>query len=188
MGIIRDRGHDGGNIYRWKTIERFVKENNWSVGVELGVWKGETFKYLIQNCPNLVLTGIDLYAPQPENNGPEKWTPGENGHEWSHDHYYNDLIKFSSAYPNRAKIIKNYTTEAAKEFEDESIDFVFIDADHGYEGCLRDIVSWTPKVKKGGYVIGHDIHFPTVKQAVTEHFGENSWNVEDDFVWWVLKK
>ena len=96
------------------------------------------------------------------------------------------MVSFCKDNP-RAVIIKDYTTSAAENVPDEHIDFVFIDADHGYEGCLRDIKAWAPKVRKGGRVIGHDIHFPTVKQAVTEYFGENSWNVEDDFIWWVQK-
>jgi hypothetical protein len=187
MGAIRDRGHDGGNIYRWETLKRFVEENDWKKGAELGVYNGVNFKYLIENCPKLTLIGIDLYEPQPENSGPEKWTPGENGHRWDHNSYYSDMKKFCSKYPKRAFIIKDYTTNAANLYEDKYFDFVFIDADHGYEGCLRDIKAWEPKVKGGGIVFGHDIHFPTVKKAVTEYFGENSWNVEDDFVWWVRK-
>lgn len=187
MGRIRDRGHDGGNTYRWITIAKFVNEKGWTHGVELGVWEGQTFKYLVSNCPSLTLTGVDLYAPQPESNGPEKWLPGENGHKWDHEKYYENLLTFCKDYSDRAFVIKDYTSEAAKQFERKSLDFVFIDADHGYEGCLRDIREWYPLIKKGGYIIGHDIHFPTVKQAVTEYFGENSWNVEDDFVWWLEK-
>lgn len=187
MGRIRDRGNDGGDIYRWKTLERFIKENNWTLGAELGVHTGVNFKYLIQNCENLSLVGVDLYEPQPDNDGPEKWTPGENGWEWAHNKHYQDIMNFCSRYPSRTKIIKDYTTEAAKLYEDGEFDFVFIDADHGYEGCLRDIKAWEPKVRAGGVVFGHDIHFPTVKQAVTEYFGENSWKVEDDFIWWVQK-
>lgn len=187
MGRIRDRGNDGGDIYRWKTLERFVKENNWTLGAELGVHTGTNFKYLIKACPSLSLVGVDLYEAQPDNNGPEKWTPGENGWEWAHNKHYEDMMKFCSNYTTRAKIVKDYTTKAAELYEDETFDFVFIDADHGYEGCLRDIKAWEPKVRKGGVVFGHDIHFPTVKQAVAEYFGENSWNVEDDFIWWVQK-
>jgi hypothetical protein len=62
MGRIMDRGHDGGNTWRWMTLERLVKDNNWTKGAELGVWYGETFKYLVNNCPNLNLFGVDLYA------------------------------------------------------------------------------------------------------------------------------
>ena len=188
MGRIRDRGHDGGNIWRWQTIEKYVRKNGWTKGAELGVWRGETFKHLVKTCHKLHIIGVDLYAPQPENNGPEKWTPGENGHQWDHEGYYQDLLRFCQAYPGRAEIIKDYTTEAAKQVADESLDFVFIDADHGYEGCLRDIEAWTPKVRRGGMIIGHDIHFPTVERAVTEYFGPNSWKVEDDFLWLVEKQ
>ena len=187
MGRIRDRGNDGGNVWRWNTLERFVKENNWTKGAELGIHDGANFKHLIKSCPDLNLIGVDLYESQPDNDGPEKWTPGENGHPWSHNKYHQDLLAFSSNYPGRAIVIKDYTTEAAKNVPDGSLDFVFIDADHGYEGCLRDIKAWESKVRPGGRVIGHDIHFPTVKRAVTEYFGENSWNVEDDFVWWIQK-
>ena len=187
MGRIRDRGNDGGNVWRWNTLERFVKENNWTKGAELGIHDGANFKHLIKSCPDLNLIGVDLYESQPDNDGPEKWTPGENGHPWSHNKYHQDLLAFSSNYPDRAIVIKDYTTEAAKNVPDGSLDFVFIDADHGYEGCLRDIKAWESKVRQGGRVIGHDIHFPTVKRAVTEYFGENSWNVEDDFVWWIQK-
>ena len=187
MGRIRDRGNDGGSVYRWKTLERFVKENNWSKGAELGVHNGVCFKHLVKECSELNLIGVDLYEAQPDNNGPEKWTPGENGHSWSHNKYYEDLSNFCTFYPNRARIIKDYTTEAANQVEDGSLDFVFIDADHGYEGCLRDIKAWHSKVREGGRVLGHDIHFPTVQKAVTEFYGENSWNVEDDFIWWIQK-
>lgn len=188
MGMIRDRGHDGGNTWRWLTIERLVRQNGWTKGAELGVWMGQTFTHLVRTCKHLNIIGVDLYAPQPENNGPEKWTAGENGHPWDHETYYKRMLQFCAQYPDRAQIIKGYTTEVAETIEDGSLDFVFIDADHGYEGCLRDIKAWAPKVRTGGYVMGHDIHFPTVQQAVTEYYGENSWNVEDDFVWWVENK
>ena len=87
MGRIHDRGHDGGDVWRWLTLERFIKENNWTKGAELGVWYGETFKWLVNNCPDLNLFGVDLYAEQPENEGPQKYLPGEDGHIWTHDKY-----------------------------------------------------------------------------------------------------
>jgi predicted O-methyltransferase YrrM len=78
------------------------------------------------------------------------------------------MREFSIKHPDRTDIIKDYTTEAAKTVYDGSLDFVFIDADHGYEGCLRDIKAWDSKVRDGGIVFGHDIHFPTVQKAVTK--------------------
>ena len=52
---------------------------------------------------------------------------------------------------------------------------------------MRDVGAWAPKVKKGGMIIGHDIHFPTVKTAVVELYGEDGYWIEDDFLWFVEK-
>ena len=83
--------------------------------------------------------------------------------------------------------IRKPSVEAAKDFEDESIDFVYIDAGHTYKEVYEDLTSWIPKVKKGGFVGGHDYypHFIRgngVKEAVHEFFErdeltiiENSW-------------
>ena len=46
--------------------------------------------------------------------------------------------------------------EAAETFEDESIDCVYIDGDHTYEGVKRDIDSYFPKLKSGGLMFGDD--------------------------------
>lgn len=52
--------------------------------------------------------------------------------------------------------LKGSSAEMAKHFEDGSVDLVYIDADHTYDGVVRDINIWMPKVKKGGYLAGHD--------------------------------
>ncbi len=62
--------------------------------------------------------------------------------------------------------------EASREFADESLAFVFIDADHEYESVRCDLEAWWPKVKPGGWFAGHDHTpaFPGVERAVTEFF------------------
>ena len=71
------------------------------------------------------------------------------------------------------KSIRKNSIEAADQFEDESLDFVFIDASHEYEDVKKDIQIWLPKIKKGGILAGHDYYigydyFPGVKAAVNE--------------------
>ena len=46
--------------------------------------------------------------------------------------------------------------EALNDFENESIDFVYIDGNHGLKFVIEDIYGWTKKVKKGGIISGHD--------------------------------
>lgn len=68
--------------------------------------------------------------------------------------------------------IKMEITAASKFYEDNSLDMVFIDADHSYEAVKNDIATWLPKVKKdGGMLAGHDITHEPVQTAVMEMFG-----------------
>jgi len=46
--------------------------------------------------------------------------------------------------------------EAAAQFADDYFDWVYIDGNHLYEFVLRDLESYYPKVKQGGYIAGDD--------------------------------
>lgn len=54
------------------------------------------------------------------------------------------------------EFIRKSSMDAVKDFADESLDFVYIDANHDYEHTKVDIREWSKKVKKGGIVSGHD--------------------------------
>ena len=57
----------------------------------------------------------------------------------------------------RIKIIKDFSSNAIKKIDNNSLDFVYIDANHSYDYVYQDITLWYPKVKKSGFVAGHDI-------------------------------
>lgn len=57
-------------------------------------------------------------------------------------------------------LINMDSVEAAQFYPDGFFDLVFIDADHTYKGCKRDILAWMPKVRKGGILCGHDYEGP----------------------------
>ena len=94
------------------------------------------------------------------------------------------FVSMMSDYPNIKKI-KMTSTEASKLYEDHSIDFIYIDADHTYNAVLEDIGSWISKVKKGGYLGGHDIYMDDVRRAVEEKFGKEYKTYSDTS--WVVK-
>ena len=85
------------------------------------------------------------------------------------------------------KDIKKNSWEAANEFRDESVDFIFIDADHKYESVVKDIQAWLPKLKVGGVMSGHDFTQPTagVKRAVQELLPE--FKLGTDEIWTYIK-
>jgi predicted O-methyltransferase YrrM len=61
-----------------------------------------------------------------------------------------------------------WSIEAAKQFDDYSFDFVWLDAGHNYHAVRNDIRAWWPKVKKRGVIGGDDLPMPGVAKAVVE--------------------
>jgi hypothetical protein len=57
---------------------------------------------------------------------------------------------------DRGIMIRANSQKASEIFQDESLDFVYIDANHAYDFVVDDINYWYSKVKKGGYLWGHD--------------------------------
>lgn len=79
------------------------------------------------------------------------------------------------------RLIRKPSTEAALDFKDESLDFVFIDAGHRYDEVKADIEAWFPKVRKGGIISGHDyVEYSDfgVIQAVDEFCAKHGYKIE----------
>ena len=71
---------------------------------------------------------------------------------------------------NNIRILRMESKVASNIFDDESLDFVYIDANHQYEFVVDDIRKWLPKVRRNGYLCGHD-YSKEVKRAVDEELG-----------------
>ena len=92
-----------------------------------------------------------------------------NDQNWLYEQFLNN-IRPVEKYINP---IRTTSLKATTLYTDESLDFVFIDASHQYEDVINHLRTWYPKVKKGGYIGGHDfiIVHPGVVRAVKEFFG-----------------
>lgn len=112
---------------------------------------------------------------------------------------YNEAVRNVSGFSERAKIIRDFSANASELFADESLDLVYIDADHSYSGCYSDIETWFPKVKSGGLICGHDYldaNIPFVgefgvKSAVKDFFKKDpDFITKDDEPWcsWFIYK
>ena len=93
----------------------------------------------------------------------------------SHDRLFvraeKTFLKRTAKKPNIIKIRKT-SLEAGKDFADSSLDAVYIDAEHDEESVRTDIETWLPKIKKGGYLSGHDWWLPHISKIVQEILGE----------------
>ena len=84
-----------------------------------------------------------------------------------------NLYKFVNDKINdpRFNLIRKKSNKAYLDFEDNSIDAIYIDGDHTYRGVIKDIKYWAPKVKPGGLIVGDDyLTFSGVKKAVNQVF------------------
>lgn len=149
-------------------VEKFSSGSKF---VEIGSWKGKSAAYLaveiINSKKNISLDCIDTWKGSPEHNAYKNIIP---------DDLYKLFIKNVSSLLSVINPIKMDSISASKKYEDNSIDFVFIDANHSYDYVKKDIEAWFPKVKTGGVISGHDYHenWPEVIKAVDEFFlGKN---------------
>jgi len=64
--------------------------------------------------------------------------------------------------------------EVKKILNDNQLDFLFIDADHSYEGVKKDFEMYSPLVRKGGIIAFHDIakHPPETGCEVEKFWNE----------------
>lgn len=165
---------------------------NAQVAVEVGVRDGHFSKFILDNT--LVKK---LYAIDPWENNPEL--------TWAEESF-KICQSFLNPFGDRAEMIKAYSPSAAEMFDDESIDFVYVDALHDYDSVKADINAFYPKVKKGGIIAGHDYHlgdWPGVYHAVNEFVSKNNlemnltgidspdYEIEHDgqkASWWCIKK
>jgi hypothetical protein len=94
---------------------------------------------------------------------------------------------FDEKFKNEPRIvkIKKMSNEAYKDIPDESLDFIYIDGCHKYENVLEDLTNFYPKIKKGGFISGHDwnYYWDGVIQAVMEYFKRQPITVYQDSSW-----
>ena len=105
-----------------------LHELDFRVGVEIGIQRGIFSEIICQRNPQMRVYGVDAWAPP---NGARMRKKAQ---------------KRMGVYPQYS-IIDDWSVSAAQQFDDRSLDFVYIDADHSYESCLADIDAWHPKVR-----------------------------------------
>jgi predicted O-methyltransferase YrrM len=121
--------------------------------VEIGSWKGKSTAFMAVEIANS-RKKIDFYCIDTFEGSVEHKDNPEL--PFLYDIFKNNMKPLEGYY----KDMKMTSMEAVKNFEDESLDFVFIDGSHEYKDIKDDIIHWLPKVKKGGILAGHDYYFP----------------------------
>lgn len=146
---------------------------HYAVVAEIGVQEGSFSRFIVEQTYPRKLYLIDCWEQQ----DPKVYDDSEaNVENKLQEKYYQDVQK-KFMHDDRVIIMKKYSHEAVDLFEDEFFDWVYIDANHSYEAAKEDIARWWPKVKRGGYMAGHDyVVRPAfgVLQAVNEFLRDNN--------------
>lgn len=118
-------------------------------GVEVGVLAGQFSRKILSTWKGANLFMVDPLVPHP-------------GYLEKHDKIdFDDCVSQIlnlQKETERAVLVRKFSVEAASKFVNNSLDFVYIDAAHDYRNVLADLDAWTPKVKPGGLVGGHDFY------------------------------
>jgi hypothetical protein len=137
-------------------------------GVEVGVQRGAFSTYLLTYWWGKRLYMIDAWRELSD------YQDCANSNPFLQLEHLADVFRSVYTFRDRAIIIRELSDRASELFKDNSLDFVFIDADHSYKGCLSDLKCWYPKVKSGGLLCGHDYMDSSLESTGHTDFGVKS--------------
>lgn len=165
-------------------------------GAEVGCAWGGFSQAVLRIWKGQMLYMIDPWSKQPDYRESTNETA-------PFDEWYKECVAFAEGRKGmkpEVKIMRMRSTDGAKEFLDNALDWVYIDGNHRYENVCEDLRAWWPKVKSGGLFSGHDYGNQTMQQV-------GGWDCEvqramDDFIkeykisgpavtpcstWWMIK-
>ena len=129
-----------------RDLIKLYHDLGYRVGAEIGVGGGVFSEMICQAIPGVKLYAIDAWKPY------DKYTDFT-----SADYLERDCqMAQEKLSPFDVTIIRKFSMDAVKQFEDHSLDFIYIDANHEEPYISKDIREWSKKVRPGGMVSGHD--------------------------------
>lgn len=161
-----------------------------SRGAEIGVWMGNSSQRFL-DCGIAHIYLVDAYSVEPYKDNSEasfeeyiaKYSKvtgefTEAGFTRFYDNVHKSVVERFKG-DSRVSVCR-MTSDQWFEKNDETLDWIYVDGDHSYEGCLRDLNNALIKVKKGGMILGDDYGWPGSKwnkpgvtQAVNEFCNTN---------------
>jgi hypothetical protein len=139
-------------------------------GVEVGTFEGEYANQILKTWTGKLYL-VDVWCKLND----EEYQDVLNSCDpvVTYTHCFNNI----KGHERRCHMLRCFSEDALEFFEDESLDFVYIDANHKYEFVKKDLEMWYPKVRKGGVFAGHDYF------RMFWYDGNFSLNGKDKHIW-----
>ena len=148
--------------------------------VEVGVNRAECSERLLKYHPQLKWLGVDLYVSI------DRHGPLQGGSELAEAR-----AALAPWLGSRAQLMLDHSTSAAKSWRGlREFDLAFVDADHEEASVRRDIEAWSPLLREGGVLAGHDYAriWPGVVAAAHGSLPMNvTLHIAPDMVFWWYK-
>jgi len=145
-------------------------------GAEIGVWKGAFTAAFCEAHPSIHMLAVDPWLSYPAWLDTKNQMPPDQAVRIMEEAYQDARTRLA---PFRHTIVRTFSSDAARDVPDRSLDFVYIDGNHVEAAVFEDLTLWAPKVRPGGFVAGHDyrafknkptIHvIEAVQRYTTEH-------------------
>lgn len=156
---------------------RMLRVANVKVMVEVGVWKGEFAKQVLEQCEFIE----QYYMIDPWANLAD-WNKPLNVNREVFDDVYAEAMEKTAFASKKKVVLRGRTKEVIDRIQDESLDLAYIDGDHTLRGITIDLIKLLPKIKELGFIGGddftnspweHDIRFePTLVCPFSIYFAE----------------
>lgn len=159
-------------------LPELFNELGYKVGAEIGVQWGGFSESILQKMPGVTLYCVDPWAP---------W-PGGSVSQTRQDRIYKRAVGVLSQYKGvSVRFVKKKSMDALVDFQDNSLDFVYIDGLHDFDNVMMDIIGWSNKVKSGGIVSGHDFIYLhnngiiPAAEGYTKGHNINQWYITQEY-------
>ena len=129
-----------------------INELGLKTGVEIGVHKGNFSEHILANSNIEKMYSVDAWLEDEETTKAVRKKCDHGKMELC----YQETVERLSRFGKRSAIVRGLSEEVVKQFGNESLDFVYIDASHTFTGYTIDIINWWEKTKWGGLFSGHD--------------------------------
>lgn len=142
--------------------------------VELGAWVGLTTVHLAAACQARGrgdVFAVDTFAASKEGGTTYASAAKYGGTTLAQFH---ETVR-ASELERRVHAHVGLTIEMADRHRDRPVRFLFIDADHSYDGVKADFEAWSPSVVPGGFIVFHDYAIADVRRFVDEEVRGQSW-------------
>jgi len=135
-------------------LAKLFSELGFDTGAEIGVECGLYSEVLCKANARLHLYCVDPWTASAYEAGINAIDTKQEPYDKRHAEALSRLA------PYNCTIIRKPSMQALSDFEDSSLDFVYIDANHDFPNFINDLHYWMKKVRVGGIVSGHDYaHF-----------------------------